>query len=215
MMKIRGFEVNLFGEITYIVWDETSREAAIIDPGMSDEREQHAVAQFIEREGLTLRHLLYTHLHVDHTFGHDFVVENYGLTPRAHVGDAEYGRGRDVQADMFHLRVGALSPIEITEPLRDGDTIHLGGDYLKVICVPGHSQGSVAFYSPSGGFVVTGDALFHSSIGRTDLPGGNQEQLIRSIRQQLLTLPDNTIVYPGHGTSSSIGREKRFNHFLI
>lgn len=213
-MKIASIEVNLFGERTYIVWDEKTLEAAVIDPGMSDEREQRAFDLFIEKNKLKITHLLYTHLHIDHTLGHEHVTEKYGVKSEANVGDAMLGQNRAQQSAMFHLRIPTPKPLEIDKKLTDGQKIYLGEDYLEVIEVPGHSQGSVAYYSPQSHFVITGDALFRGSIGRTDLPGGNQGQLINSIRTKLLTLPPHTVVYPGHGPATTIEAEMQSNPFL-
>ncbi len=213
-MNTASFEFNLFGEKTYIVWDESTLEAAVIDPGMSNEAECERFDNFINKNGLKLKYLLYTHLHIDHTFGHEFIQTTYGLEAYANVGDAALGEIRNEQAQMFHLPVKRLSTIEIKYPIADGDVITLGNDSLLVISVPGHTQGSVAYYSKSGKMVFTGDALFNGSIGRTDLPGGNGRQLIESIRNQLLTLPPDTIVYPGHGPRTTIGKEATTNPFL-
>lgn len=213
-MKIASFEFNLFGERTYIVWDENTREAAVIDPGMVNDTEQRAFDMFIEKSGLKITHLLYTHLHIDHTFGHEHIVSKYGLTAEAHPHDAHLGTGRRQQAEMFHLRIPSPTSLTIDKPIEDGENIKIGMENLEVIAVPGHTQGSVAFYCRDNGFVVTGDALFKGSIGRTDLPGGNHQQLIDNIRIKLLTLPPDTVVYPGHGPATTIGAEILSNPFL-
>lgn len=214
-MKIKSFEFNLFGELTYVVWDESTGIAAVVDPGMTTKDEQDAFDDFVTENGLQLKYLLYTHLHIDHTFGHEYVREKYGLQAMANEADAPLGKYRAQQAEMFRLRMPTPEAITIDIPLRDQMLLEVGNQRLKVIAVPGHSQGSVAFYCQESKFVITGDALFRGSIGRTDLPGGAHEQLIESIRQRLLTLPDDTIIYPGHGPSTTIGAEKRSNPFLI
>ncbi len=132
----------------------------------------------------------------------------------ANQGDALLGTKRAQQARLFHMRIPEPSPLQIDVNLENGDTITVGKSKLKVLSVPGHSQGSIALYNDADGFVITGDALFNGSIGRTDLPGGNHTQLIRSIRTQLLTMPDNTAVYPGHGPATTIGAEKYQNPYL-
>lgn len=213
-MNIQPFEFNLFGEQTYVVWDTATRHGAVIDPGMSDKTEQSRFDSFISRKNISLRYLLYTHLHVDHTFGHEYIKTAYGLKAMAHNADAPLGMARAAQAQMFRLRIPTPEALIIDDPLTDNRILQLGDESLHVICVPGHSPGSVAFYCPESAFVITGDALFHSSIGRTDLPGGNQSQLIDSIRRRLLTLPPETTVYPGHGAPTTIGHEQNYNMFL-
>lgn len=213
-MKLQAFEFNLFGEKTYVAWDPVSNEGAVVDPGMSTREEQREFTGYIERNGIRLRYLLYTHLHIDHTFGHEFIKETYGLDTMAHPADSQLGESRAEQAMMFRLRIPTPGALAIDEPLSDGRVLPLGNETLHVICVPGHSPGSVAYYCPESAFVLTGDALFNSSIGRTDLPGGNHTQLIASIRHRLLTLPQDTEVYPGHGEPTTIGDEIRHNPFL-
>lgn len=213
-MKLQPFQFNAFGELTYLVWDDTTLEGAIVDPGMSTKREQQLLDSFIDEHEITLKYLLYTHLHIDHTLGHDHIVEAYRLESRAGSADAPLGHGRAQQAEMFRLTIPTPSELKIDIPIKDGDILPLGKETLQVISVPGHSPGSVAYYCKESGFVLTGDALFNGSIGRTDLPGGNHRQLIESIRTQLLTLPPKTIVFPGHGPSTTIEKERLTNPYL-
>lgn len=213
-MKITPFEFNLFGELTYVMWDGHSGQAAIIDPGMSNPSEESVLSAFIAQHHLTVRYMLFTHLHIDHTFGSEFVKSTYGVGVTAHEADIPLGLARDNQARMFHLPVGTLPPLTVDHPVSHGDELMLGSEKIIVLHVPGHSLGSVAYYCPQSGFVVTGDALFQGSIGRTDLPGGNHSQLIRSITDRLLTLPESTVVYPGHGPATTIGREMRMNPYI-
>lgn len=213
-MKLQPFQFNAFGELTYLVWDETTLEGAIVDPGMSTKREQQLLDSFIDEHEITLKYLLYTHLHIDHTLGHDHIVEAYRLESRAGSADAPLGHGRAQQAEMFRLTIPTPSELKIDIPIKDGDILPLGKETLQVISVPGHSPGSVAYYCKESGFVLTGDALFNGSIGRTDLPGGNHRLLIESIRTQLLTLPTKTIVFPGHGPSTTIEKERLTNPYL-
>lgn len=213
-MNLQSFEFNLFGEKTYVVWDPVSHEGAVIDPGMSSESERRTFADFITRNDIRLKYLLYTHLHIDHTFGHEFIRDTYGLEAMAHAADAPLGQARDAQSQMFRRRMPAPQPLRISRQLADNEVIPLGDETLHVICVPGHSAGSVAYYCPESGFVITGDALFRSGIGRTDLPGGDHRQLIDSIRRRLFTLPPETKVYPGHGAPTTIGEEERTNPYV-
>ena len=213
-MKIQAFQFNPFGELTYLVWDPATCEAAVIDPGMSNSAEQLTFDNFVSKNSLKLKYLLYTHLHIDHTFGHEHIVATYGLEAHAGEGDAQLGLHRAEQAEMFRLPIPKPKELRIDTPLTDRQQLSLGSESFEVIFVPGHSQGSVAFYFPESRFVITGDALFNGSIGRTDLPGGNHAQLIKSIQDRLLTLPASTIVYPGHGPSTTIANELRYNPFL-
>ncbi len=213
-MEIKSFEFSLFEVNTYVVWDKTTLEAAVIDPAMVKPAEAETFSSFITEKGLKLKYLLCTHLHIDHTFGIDYVVDTYGLKVNASAGDDFFGKQRAAQARMFRLRIPEPTPLTIDTELHDGERLYLGKEYLEVIETPGHSPGSVSFYCPASGFVITGDALFRGSIGRTDLAGGNHAQLIRSITSRLLTLPPQTIVYPGHGPSSSIAYEKQYNPYI-
>lgn len=213
-LKIHGFEFNPFGEITYIIWDPASKEGAVVDPGMSDDYERSRFKEFIHRQDIELKYLLYTHLHIDHTFGHEFIKEEFGLRAMAHPSDASLGARRDAQAQMFRLQGFNGNQLTVEIPLHDNQELLLGTGIIKVIHVPGHSQGSVAYYAPDAGFVITGDALFAGSIGRTDLPGGNYTQLIGSINSRLMNLPPDTVVYPGHGPATTIGKERAKNYML-
>lgn len=212
-MNIKAFQFNMFGVNTYIVWDPESKNAAIVDPGMISDYDTRQVEKFIDDNSLQLKHLVNTHLHLDHTFGNDFIKKRYNMETEANTNDAFLGNQRQGQARMFGIDK-PIEPLSVDVALKDGDKIQLGEDYLLVIEVPGHSPGSIALYSPSSKFVITGDALFQGSIGRTDLPGGDHEQLIGSISQKLFTLPPETTVYPGHGPSTTIANERKFNPYF-
>lgn len=215
MLKIQSFEFNAFGVNTYVVWDDATLEAAVIDPGMASASDNALMESFIDEQNLTVVHLVNTHLHIDHTLGDDFVTNRYGTPLEANDKDEFLGVARDGQARMFGMRIGSLSPLKIGIHLKEGDKIMIGSEALDVLEVPGHSPGSLVLYAPSAGFVITGDVLFRRSIGRTDLPGGNHRQLLEGIFTKLLRLPDNTVVYPGHGPSTTIGQERRMNPMLI
>lgn len=213
-MKIHDFQFNMFGVNTYVVWDEATLKAALIDPGMISERDNRQLTTFIDKNHLEVTHLINTHLHLDHTFGNEFASRHFGVATEANEADEFLGQRRQEQARMFGVPGNAHAPIVIGRRLTDGDRITVGDDYLTVLAVPGHSPGSIALYSPTGHFVITGDALFQGSIGRTDLPGGNHAQLLSSIRTKLFTLPEETIVYPGHGPATSIGTERVLNPYF-
>ncbi len=212
-MKVKTFTFNMFGVNTYVVYDPGTLQAAIIDPGMINTAEEQLLVDFIKENRLSPIHLINTHLHIDHTFGDDFIAATYGLKLEANEADSKFGQHRDVQARGFGLP-GSVGPVEIDVELNDGDKIIIGNGRLEVMTVPGHSPGSIVLYDREDGILFSGDVLFHGSIGRTDLAGGNHAQLIDGIHKKLLPLPDDTVVYPGHGTPTTIGRERRSNMFL-
>lgn len=212
-MKVSRFIFNMFGVNTYVLWDPESKEAAIVDPGMIDSREQQAISKFIETNGLTVKHLINTHMHLDHIFGNGYIKDTYGVKLAAHPDDEFLGLSATDQVKRFHVPI-AIEDHGADIRLKDGDTLTIGGEPIEVISVPGHSPGSIALYAPESGFVITGDALFKGAIGRTDLPRGNYDQLINSIRTRLLTLPPDTVVLPGHEGETTIGQEAKFNPYL-
>lgn len=212
-MEIKRFEFNFFGENTYVIWDATSHEAAIVDPGMVSPEETNLIEDFIATHRLSVIYILLTHAHVDHTFGIDILKEKYHAPVLAHKADLPLGQMRGQQAEMFHLPM-KLGPVEIDRFISASTTLNLGNERIEVIETPGHSPGGVCYYVPESSFILTGDTLFQGSIGRTDLPGGNHNTLLRSISTGLFNLPDNTVVYPGHGPATTIGKEKRTNPFF-
>lgn len=212
-LSVKSFEFNPFGETTYIIYDPATLEAAVVDPGFVTDAERVAFDTFVADNNLQVKYLVNTHLHVDHSFGIAHVEARYGVGLSASEADAPLGRGLADQARMFHLPV-KIDGVEIDRPLRDGDILRLGDNDLRVIAVAGHTPGGIALYAPADRFVVTGDSLFYGSIGRTDLPGGDHATLVGSITDGLLALPDDTVVYPGHGPSTTIGRERRYNPYL-
>lgn len=213
-MQVAIFQLSLFGINTYLIFDPDTKECAIIDPGMSNPEEEKAIENFIAEKGLHLSQIINTHLHIDHVAGIPFLKKKFGAPVLASEADQFLGENISQQAKMFGLNL-PLDNIEISEYLKDGDKIKIGTGTLEVISVPGHSKGSIALYDREGGYLITGDALFKGSIGRTDLPGGNYRELINSIENELLSLPDETVIFPGHGPSSTIGEEKQSNPFLV
>lgn len=212
-MKITRFSFSPFQELTYVIYDDESKECAIIDPGCYYARERQELETFIANNNLTVKHLLVTHLHLDHYFGVPFVARTYGVPVSACKDDEFLLDMMTRQADMYGTPLPE-QPIAIGNYLKAGDTLYLGTEPIEVRQVPGHSKGSLAFYLPQSGCLFCGDALFEGSIGRTDLPGGDFDELITSIRAQLFTLPAHTVVYPGHGGETTIGEEMRSNPFL-
>lgn len=212
-MKVSRFVFNPFGVNTYILWDPETLEAAVIDPGMIDEKERNVLDDFIESRNLRLTQLINTHSHLDHIFGNHHIKNKYGIEIKAGGEDRFFAESLPDQAKQFGLRI-RLEPQSIDVELRDGDTIFLGKERIEVLSVPGHSPGSIALYCPESHFVITGDTLFPGSMGRTDLAFGDYATLVDAIRRKLLTLPDSTIVLSGHGGETSIGNERKSNPFL-
>lgn len=212
-MKVSRFVFNPFGVNTYILWDPETLEAAVIDPGMIDEKERNVLDGFIESRNLRVTQLINTHSHLDHIFGNHHIKNKYGIVIKAGGEDRFFAESLPDQAKQFGLRI-RLEPQSIDVELRDGDTIFLGKERIEVLSVPGHSPGSIALYCPESHFVITGDTLFPGSMGRTDLAFGDYATLVDAIRRKLLTLPDSTIVLSGHGGETSIGNERKSNPFL-
>jgi len=211
MIHIEALEYNDFQVNTYVVWDEAGN-GLVIDPAFQPGEETRSFEQRLSQKGVILAGQVNTHCHVDHLLGVGHIQEKYGFLLRAHEAESKLLRTAPVMGEVFGLK---LEPLDgIGEHVGHGDSIPFGSHSLLALHVPGHSPGSLAYYSAEGGFVVTGDALFRGSIGRTDLPGGDYDTLIRSIRTRLLSLPPSTVVYPGHGPSSTIGEELAGNPFL-
>lgn len=208
-MEIKCFEFNFLPVNTYIVWDET-RQAAIIDPGCFYQDEPAILEQFISQHDLQVKLLLNTHLHFDHVFGNNFVEEKYGL--KAKCNDADNGWITDMSNRLaaFGIRhTGKTNPILPENVLRDGDTVSFGNTSFQVMQIPGHSPGSVVYYHKETGTVFTGDVLFCNGVGRSDFPDGDGRALAEGIMARLMTLPDDTKVFPGHGPATTIGAERR------
>lgn len=214
MLKVKEFSFNAFQELTYIVYDTDSHEAAIIDPGMENYREEELLDDFITGMELKIKYLILTHLHIDHLWGVPHVKEKYHLPVSAHNDGGYLGAIVDAQAQMFGLK-RSPGKIVIENTLSEGDVIHLGNSILEVMHVPGHSPGGIVLYAPKEKFLISGDVIFHNSIGRTDLPGGNYNQLIKGIKNKILSLPDDTLIYPGHGSLTTVGEEKQNNPFIV
>lgn len=203
----------MFGENTYIVIDSDTKDCIIIDPGMMTPAEISAVDNFIAQKKLKVNKILLTHLHIDHVMGVNHLKEKYGLEVYACEKDEMLGARIAEQIQLFHLPI-TLGKVSIDHYLNENDTITFGSEALTAISTPGHSLGSLSYYSSARKIVFTGDALFKQSIGRTDLPGGDHATLINSISNKILTLPDNTIICPGHGPTTKVIDEKRFNPYV-
>lgn len=210
MLQIQSFVFNPFQENTYVLYDETG-ECVVIDPGCYEAEERYELESFISDNKLSVKYLLNTHCHIDHVLGNYFVKEKYKVKFLMHQKDEQVLRAVKVYAPNYGLtQYHEALPDEFVE---ENQVITFGTQKLKVLFVPGHAPGHIAFYEESAGCVIGGDVLFYNSIGRTDLPGGNYETLIESIHKKLFTLPDNVVVYPGHGPETTVGFEKRTNPF--
>ena len=212
MNSIKSFEVYYFSENTYLLYDET-KEAVLIDCGCLRMEEQVELSDFITANGLTLKRYLCTHLHLDHVFGNEFVLKTYGLSPEAHKADEEKLPSPAEQARAFGVPI-KIKEVPVQHYLVNGERIKFGNSELEVLTVPGHSPGGLAFYNAKNGFVIVGDSIFAGSIGRTDLWGGNQDVLLAALQNKILSLPDETIIYPGHGPETRVIDEKLENPYL-
>lgn len=211
MLNVKIFQFNPLQENTYLVFNE-AKQCIIVDPGCYTEQERDQLAQFISSKQLKPVLLVNTHCHLDHVFGNKFIHDQYGLELHIHAGEQKVLEMAPTSGLMWNLPFdnyqGTLHFLSESTP------IHLGEDKLEVLYTPGHSPASISFYSKEDDLLIAGDVLFRESVGRTDLPGGNPDILAHSIKTQFYTLPDETIVYPGHGIPTTIGHEKHHNPFI-
>lgn len=217
-MNLKPFVFNSFGVNGFVLSNDAG-EAILIDPSAGSEQEEQALARYIETNHLTVRHLLNTHLHLDHVLGNAFVAKTYGVQPEAHEEDAFMLDLQEEQSEMFGLPLREPSPA-LGNYLAEGDTVDIDGIKLQVIHVAGHSPGGIAFFCENPGEVngqknvppllFPGDIIFAGSRGRSDLFGGDEEALVSGIKSKLLTLPKETVVFPGHGPMTTIADEKRW-----
>src|SRR5665213_2816547 len=204
MFHLKVFTFNPVQENTYLLYNE-ERECIIIDPGCYFDAEKEELKSYIQVNNLQPRLLLNTHCHLDHVFGNKFIAEEYNLTLKAHLLEKEILELAPASGLMFNLPFDNYQGEVIY--LEEGESISLGEDKLKIIHAPGHSPGSICFYCEKQHFIIGGDVLFQNSIGRTDLPYGNHEDLLRNIKEKLFLLPEDVKVYPGHGPATTIGEE--------
>lgn len=211
MLTVQPFTFNPVQENTYVLYNEKG-ECCIIDPGCYFASEEQALAGFIQQNNLKPILLLNTHCHLDHIFGNKFIHRTYNLLLHLHPQEKavlEYGPTSGQAWQMsFENYDGELIFID------EGQTLRIGEDELHVLFTPGHSPGSISFYDKEAKFVISGDVLFQGSVGRTDLPGGDFTLLEESIKTKLYTLPEDTIIYPGHGESTTVGDEMKTNPFV-
>lgn len=210
---IKQFQFNHFEVNCYIVVDTASQLCAIVDPAPEASFEDVQLTQYIEQEGLTVTHILLTHAHVDHIAGLRQCCEHYHLPVSMHAEGRKLLRQAEAYGSIMGFAVDNMGDLEVVE-LNDNDVLKVGGIEVECRYVPGHCPGSLCFVLPGEKAVITGDALFHYSIGRTDLPGGDYPTLIEKLKTRILTLPDDYRVLPGHGIESLIGKERKYNSFL-
>ena len=211
-MELKRLVFNPVDVNCYILWDET-KEAVLIDAAVLFDEEKEELKSFISNNGLIVKHHLNTHLHFDHIFGNPFIEKEFGLKSQSNDKDWPWAETISERVARFGLRYTEKIPA-IGRVLCDGDEIKFGNSTIKALHVPGHSPGSLAYYVESENMLFSGDALFQGSIGRTDFADSDYETLINSIKTKLLTLPDATRVFPGHGDSTTIAFEKQYNRFL-
>lgn len=211
MLQIHQLTFNPFAENTYLIEDE-NKNVMIIDPGMYGPGENQRFQEYIQHQGLKPVRLLLTHAHLDHVFGVDWVCKTYGLKPELHKDDAAIYNSAQSVALQYGLQMGPLP--EVVLSLESDGNIAFGGTDIQCLFTPGHSPGSISFYNKQDQWLIGGDVLFQGSIGRTDLPGGDYQTLIDSITTKFMSLPDNVVVYSGHGPMTNIGQERISNPFL-
>ena len=217
---IKQFTFNHFEVNTYVIFDEHTQQCAIVDPACEASFEDSQLMQFVEVEGLTPVMVLLTHAHVDHIAGLRQVCEHYKLPVTMHAEGRHLLKQAALYGDLMGFAVDDMSDLEVNE-IEDGEILHLSpltshlSPQIECRYVPGHCPGSMCYVVAADKAVITGDALFHFSIGRTDLPGGDYPTLIEKLKTRVLTLPDDYRVLPGHGIPSQIGKERKYNSFLV
>jgi len=211
MVAIQKFVFNPFQENTYLLFDE-SGACIIIDPGCYDQHEKDEITDFIRSKNLTPVRLAYTHCHVDHMLGNNYICKTYNLKPEIHKAGLPFLISAHRQGKVYGFHLEPI--VEPERYIEDEEIIRFGNTELRVVYTPGHADGSICFISEEQKFVLAGDVLFHGSIGRTDFPTGDFDLLVNSIHNRLFTLEDDYIVYAGHGSETTIGYEKRHNPFV-
>lgn len=212
MIQITKFTFNLFSENTFIIWEDESKEAIVVDPGCFDEIEKNTLADFISSKNLTVIYLINTHCHIDHIFSCKFIKEKYNPTFLIPEGDLPLLQNAVKQAEMLGVEIDI--PPTPDKFLSEDLKLALSKSEIKFLFTPGHTPGEYCLYLEKEKILISGDVLFRESIGRTDLWGGNYDTLINSIQSKLLTLPDDVVVYSGHGEETTIGHERLYNPFL-
>jgi glyoxylase-like metal-dependent hydrolase (beta-lactamase superfamily II) len=212
MLNVKKFTFNPFSENTYVVTDEF-KNAVIIDPGCYYKAEQNELDNYVLKNNLKLKSILHTHSHLDHMFGTAYLADKYNLDLWICKEDLVTYQSYEKVCEVYGVPI-TFSPNPTPKFFDLKQLIQIDGIKFEILFVPGHSPGHVAFYNKEDNFLINGDCLFENSIGRTDLPGGNHQQLIDSIKNEIFILPDETLVYCGHGNETTIKAEKSSNPFL-
>jgi glyoxylase-like metal-dependent hydrolase (beta-lactamase superfamily II) len=210
MLHIHSFIFGPFQENTYLVYNESGK-ATLIDPGCYDPEEKAELNSYVEKQQLQIERIVNTHCHIDHVLGNQFSKETFKAPLMIPPGEDETFKAVKVYAPNYGFPT--YSEASVDEYLPESGTIEMGGHAWEVLLVPGHSPGHLAFYEPQSKSLIGGDVLFNGSIGRTDLPGGDFDTLIKSIHQHIFKLDDEVVVYSGHGPTTTVGHEKRTNPF--
>ena len=213
MVQVKSFTFNFFNENTFVLWDDETKESAIIDPGVYSSDEQITLTDFITNQHLNVKFLINTHCHIDHILGCKFVKKKFNPVYYAPEKDILLLENSVMQAQMFDINFE--EPPSPDKLINDETELFLGDSKIVFLFTPGHTPGEYCLYLEKEKICITGDVLFKEGIGRTDLWGGNYDALINSIQNKLFSLPDDVKIYPGHGDESTIGYEKQYNPFLI
>lgn len=211
MLHIKSFTFNPFQENTYLAYDDQG-EAVLIDPGCHTSGERSELEGFITKNGLNVTRLLNTHCHIDHVLGNAWAKKRFGVELWIHEKEIPVLKSVEVYAPNYGFQ--GYEPTEADRFLVEGEKITVGKEHLNILFVPGHAPGHVVFYHSETKQCIAGDTLFRGSIGRTDLPGGNHQLLLEKIKSQLFSLPEETIIYSGHGPETTISFEKIYNPFV-
>lgn len=211
MLHIKSFTFNPFQENTYLIYDE-SGEATLIDPGCYEVEEQLDLLDFITENKLKITTLINTHCHVDHVLGNFWAKKTFSLPLGIHKNEVPVLKSVEVYGPNYGFNT--YQSTEADYFLKEGEMLKVGKESLKILFVPGHAPGHLVFYHKPSHQAIVGDTIFRGSIGRTDLPGGNHQLLLSKIKSELLTLPDETVLFPGHGPSTTVAFEKASNPFV-
>ncbi|MBK69369.1 MAG: MBL fold hydrolase [Legionellales bacterium] len=212
MLKIKSFTFNPYQENTYLIFDD-SKEAVIIDPGNYEAYENESISKFIDENKLQLKKIILTHCHLDHCLGNKYLNQKYGAELLIPFDERDLYKNVENIATLFGF--ANYSHLDENKYLKEKDKIEFGNIKLDVLFLPGHSPGHLAFYCKKENICFSGDVLFYNSIGRTDLPGGDHNTLINSIKNKLFLLNPDTIIYSGHGQKTILKNEMKNNPFLI
>ena len=202
------FQVN-----SYVLFDET-KECVLVDVCSQGALQEREIINFIEQHSLKVKHILLTHPHVDHLCGSSFAYKQFSLPITMSIDAVKMFQTAESQASMMGFELGNIENVEI-KTIMPGDIIEFGNSKIECLDTAGHCIGSLSYYNAKEKYIITGDALFAQSIGRTDLPTGDLDQLLSNIKEKILTLPEETKVYPGHGPYSTVDYEKTHNPFLL